>query len=875
MRVCLLVLVAGWTAAVHAAEATPYQVAPTAVDFGPIDVQGPAAVRTVTLTNTGASALSVGAATHAGAAAFTFSAAPAVQLAAGASETVTVTYRPSAEQQDAATLTFPIGTTPVTVTLAGHGIDRHITVIAPTFPDTYRNPGDTAPVRAVTIQNTGAANLAITSVTLAGDPTWQLLDSDPVDIPGGTSYDLDVRFTPAMTGAAPTGHLTITDDDSAQPQITIDLNGNGVARAVQMGPPVVDLGYTGVDVPIRLSERAPDAPLYIANQDTTSFEVQALTIDDPAFAVTTADGQPTAHLALPVGTTAPLDVTFVASTPGDYRTTATLFLDQDPDAQTSVVLLAHAELIDAHGGGGCNAGGDSGLGVVALVLLLLLRRKRWALLVVPAVAAADPPRNIDISIFDPTPATQSTGFQLVTPGIGERGELVASALLTYANHPLVLSTPQADDVAIANRMTLVLGGAYAVNDRLELGAHMPLMIQNGQVTDPTMEAGTPAISGDARGNLTLHAKASIAPGLGALATLELPTASDNRFAGTGNAAARLLAVTAFPIAPNLSATLDFGAVLRSESTFANITERSAVAWGAGATYAVQHDLAITAELFGELVPGGRRDAMNQAGLLATTELLAGVHYQLDPLLQVGAAVGRGVIDGPGAPAFRGVLTLTYSPRLAEPAPPPLPPTSPTEDTDHDGVPDVRDRCPTLPEDKDGFEDDDGCPDPDNDGDRIPDAQDKCPNAPEDDDGYDDADGCPDVDNDHDGIPDARDACPTQPETINGVADDDGCPDQGDPGAWIQVDRIELRTPLKFEGALIAEGQSELGQVGALLRAHDEIAVLRIVVHAPDVEIAERRANAIRDWLVQWGVPGKRLETRGAGGDEALDLFVVH
>ncbi len=65
---------------------------------------------------------------------------------------------------------------------------------------------------------------------------------------------------------------------------------------------------------------------------------------------------------------------------------------------------------------------------------------------------------------------------------------------------------------------------------------------------------------------------------------------------------------------------------------------------------------------------------------------------------------------------------------------------------------------------------------DSDGDGIPDAQDKCPNQPEDRDGYQDEDGCPDPDNDGDGIPDVQDKCPLAPETRNGIADDDGCPD---------------------------------------------------------------------------------------------------
>lgn len=99
-----------------------------------------------------------------------------------------------------------------------------------------------------------------------------------------------------------------------------------------------------------------------------------------------------------------------------------------------------------------------------------------------------------------------------------------------------------------------------------------------------------------------------------------------------------------------------------------------------------------------------------------------------------------------------------------------------EDSDKDGIPDDLDKCPNEPEDKDGFEDSDGCPDLDNDGDGIPDDQDKCPNEAEDKDGFQDGDGCPDPDNDGDGIPDVKDKCPDKPETKNGFQDEDGCPD---------------------------------------------------------------------------------------------------
>lgn len=99
------------------------------------------------------------------------------------------------------------------------------------------------------------------------------------------------------------------------------------------------------------------------------------------------------------------------------------------------------------------------------------------------------------------------------------------------------------------------------------------------------------------------------------------------------------------------------------------------------------------------------------------------------------------------------------------------------DQDNDGIPDDKDKCPTIPEDKDGFQDDDGCPDFDNDNDGIYDTKDQCPDLPEDFDGYQDKDGCPDYDNDKDGIPDSVDVCPNNPETMNGYKDTDGCPDE--------------------------------------------------------------------------------------------------
>jgi outer membrane protein OmpA-like peptidoglycan-associated protein len=101
---------------------------------------------------------------------------------------------------------------------------------------------------------------------------------------------------------------------------------------------------------------------------------------------------------------------------------------------------------------------------------------------------------------------------------------------------------------------------------------------------------------------------------------------------------------------------------------------------------------------------------------------------------------------------------------------------PDPDNDRDGFLDSLYKCPNAPEDRDGFQDDDGCPDYDNDNDRIPDSLDKCINVAEDYDGVQDGDGCPDYDNDGDMVPDSADKCMNIPEDIDGFADTDGCPD---------------------------------------------------------------------------------------------------
>lgn len=225
---------------------------------------------------------------------------------------------------------------------------------------------------------------------------------------------------------------------------------------------------------------------------------------------------------------------------------------------------------------------------------------------------------------------------------------------------------------------------------------------------------------------------------------------------------------------------------------------------------------------------------------------------------------------------------------------------PQVDRDEDGVPDRDDACPDLPEDRDGFQDEDGCPDLDNDGDGVPDRFDAAPDLPEDLDGHADTDGIPDLDNDGDGVPDILDACPDTPEDLDGVADGDGCPERDadrdrildeddqcpeeaetydgiddDDGC---PDEIGLGTPYQLKGVLW-EGRSvaptpssyrDLNVVAEDLLAQPGLRV-EVRVHSPaqngegqDVaeDLAMLRAEYLKAFLVAAGVEPYRVLARG-------------
>ena len=190
------------------------------------------------------------------------------------------------------------------------------------------------------------------------------------------------------------------------------------------------------------------------------------------------------------------------------------------------------------------------------------------------------------------------------------------------------------------------------------------------------------------------------------------------------------------------------------------------------------------------------------------------------------------------------------------------------DADGDGVANRLDQCPDTP--RGARVDPKGCP-LDSDGDGVFDGQDKCPATPP---GVKvNADGCP-LDGDGDGIPDYRDTCPNVPAPSTA----DGCPPKLAEPAPAPAAEPAAPRKLTLEGVnfdndsarLRPESFAILDSASATLKEWGEVKI-EVAGHTDSVDsdaynlkLSQRRAEAVRAYLIEKGIAADRLIAKGYG-----------
>lgn len=223
-------------------------------------------------------------------------------------------------------------------------------------------------------------------------------------------------------------------------------------------------------------------------------------------------------------------------------------------------------------------------------------------------------------------------------------------------------------------------------------------------------------------------------------------------------------------------------------------------------------------------------------------------------------------DGDGVLDEEDQCPQVAGPGTPDGCPPPAPPLV-AADADGDGVADDVDRCPKQAEDKDGFEDADGCPDVDDDKDGVPDVKDGCPKLP----GSPELNGCPDQDKD--GVPDPDDACPA----VAGKPENKGCPTYRQ--IKVTEQKIEIGQKIFFAFGttkILPKSDPLLDEVAQALKDRASICV-RVEGHTDNkgsreqnLQLSEGRAAAVRDYLLVQGIDAGRLSAKGYADTLPID-----
>ncbi|QSQ16003.1 OmpA family protein [Myxococcus landrumensis] len=547
---------------------------------------------------------------------------------------------------------------------------------------------------------------------------------------------------------------------------------------------------------------------------------------------------------------------------------------------------------------------------LALLALLLLTAS-------VARAQAQTSQAIDVQQYKPGPGAYDV-LGMHGARVGKHLDWNIGLSVNYGEDPLNLLDPRKDAFVyriVDSQFSLDLMGAVALFERLELGVSLPVSTTSSQPAGAIAPSLVDGAASTGIGDLRLVPKVLLLSTEGGVhlafvAPVTLPTAGASGFLGTKGPTfqPRLVAEWA---GESLRLLANVGVNLRGEQQLRNLRVGNEFSYAAGAEVPLTRALTVAATVSGAL---GLKEANSEERPL---EALGAVKYRFTDELSAHLGAGPGLTRGYGTPGFRllGGLAWTGSSPASKPAhkcelgPEDFDGFQDDDDCldpddDVDGILDGPDVCPGEPETFNQYQDEDGCPDEvpaaqgtsteseasepmklvpaavDTDGDGLIDTEDRCPTEPEDADGFEDADGCPDPDNDRDGVLDTVDACPLEAESINGVKDEDGCPDKGKSSVRLEGSRIVILDKVYFatgKDIILPKSYGLLAQVASILKANPQMERVRVEGHTDDkgsdtsnLDLSQRRANTVREFLVKAGIAPERLEAQGFGETQPVD-----
>ncbi len=525
--------------------------------------------------------------------------------------------------------------------------------------------------------------------------------------------------------------------------------------------------------------------------------------------------------------------------------------------------------------------------------------------------AAEGDSGVDFELFKPH--ADFYGYSVVPGGATlQHLQLGAGLWFDYADDPVVLVDAEGNRVSpdgtdadglVNSRASLRGQVGVGITRFASFTVDIPFVVaQDGFAVPQLGDTTSDKIASAGVGDIVLTPRAEILDrdylpvGLAISVPVALPSGNDAAMLGEGAVSVAPSATFEWSNGQVHTRAYDFrfalngGLLMREPARVKDTSVGNALIYGVAGGWHVAQPVEVTLEMHGNSFGG--KSSQNAA------ELLIGGKFFAGEFVTVSAGGGTGLFGGIGAPDFRVFAGAALAPSL-DPN---------NRDTDRDNIRDGDDKCPKDPEDKDGYQDRDGCPELDNDADGREDQIDKCPNDPEDDDGFMDNDGCPDPDNDGDGVADAEDQCPNErgtaelggcpnrdtdgdgmtddldrcpydPEDFDGDRDEDGCPEEP---SRVVVEKNFIRINdliyFDFNKATIQERSYDLvDEIARVINENPQILRIRIEGHTDAVgndlsnlRLSQSRAEAVEKYLIAKGVDGGRLDAAGFGEMRPVD-----
>ncbi|HEU0031097.1 MAG TPA: OmpA family protein [Kofleriaceae bacterium] len=457
-----------------------------------------------------------------------------------------------------------------------------------------------------------------------------------------------------------------------------------------------------------------------------------------------------------------------------------------------------------------------------------MTRLCWVAVVLCSLAtSARADNGLDAERFVPAIGAEG-GFHQEHPAVPFHLGWSLGLFLNFADDPVVEKADNGDVLSrpVDTALTMDLTASLGLFGWMELGIGLPVhLIYDG---DPYATGGTTLDASGGVGDLRFVPKfALLRRGsvdnhvlLGFAIPVSLPTGDDEAWRGAGGVTVEPRLMLAYH-AGRLGLGMNLGYRWRAE-------DPPTLPWGDEITLGPWLKLGLTDALALRVEAiAGKQVGTDVDGADFPMEALGGLEIAAGENLLLYAGGSLGITDGIGDPNVRIIGGLRFR---------------------HN-----------HPQDQ-GFRD--------SDGDRIADKDDAAPYEPEDEDGYQDDDGAPEPDNDGDGIRDEDDECPE----LSGDKAHDGCPAK----TFVKIveGKIYIFGKVQFRsGSAEIDARSEplLDQIAEALEANPQVKHVRVEGHTDNVgdpgfnmRLSQQRAESVKKALEKRGVAGDRLEPKGYG-----------